>query len=686
MNLYLFDMGSKIYGDCILVVEGKRRILIDGAHPGDWQASETTASIPDQLAKVLGKPPFKIDLLVVTHCHSDHIGCLPRMVQDGTVEFEWALVADDKLGFPTDGEDAAVDSETAKVVAAMSEEPQPDLVGAALDAFLTDAVKLPENYKTMLAKLKRDGTTIVRYTGPSARVKQVEKEFSDFGLSVLGPTHQHLVVCRDQLAGVKKKVRNAVDSLRSADAGMDAAAIYRALLTDMVAASSRATDDLQASLDTAGPGATLNDQSIVLSLGAAGEKILLTGDMQLAKPEVAGLDAPMAALLEDIKAAGPYQFVKLPHHASYNGFDEEVLAAFEDAQAFGISTGRGDPKHPDSGVLKFLKSIADKYHWARTDRNGRIAVSFVDGKLVVNVLDGELDDASPNTDDTMPAGALVEPSPPLGPPASAPAPPPVSAAPRPPRVEPVSRRISSGDVEVTAKIPHQRTKVTITIEIEPHADLDDWSDRKKLLAGGRPLPPLAFVTNSRRLADNIGKTEAEEILTKIRAAGQLVVDLDGQGAPFSGDTRGCGPQSLRREGYRHRRRLRCRSIRASRYASGKPSRDHRCRFPERSGRLHRLERPDLRGPRRRSACGRAGFPDSRRTHRKADRRRARRLRRRLEARPLRTAKQRQALRGRHLCGAARIGNDADVGSGKVGGRRARCGGREAHLFHAARLR
>ena len=58
MKLYLFDMGSKIYGDCMLAVEGQRRILIDGAHPGDWQASEATASIPEQLANILGEPPF----------------------------------------------------------------------------------------------------------------------------------------------------------------------------------------------------------------------------------------------------------------------------------------------------------------------------------------------------------------------------------------------------------------------------------------------------------------------------------------------------------------------------------------------------------------------------------------------------------------------------------------------------
>ena len=39
MKLHLLDMRSKIYGDCIVVVEGSRKILIDGGHPGDWKAS-----------------------------------------------------------------------------------------------------------------------------------------------------------------------------------------------------------------------------------------------------------------------------------------------------------------------------------------------------------------------------------------------------------------------------------------------------------------------------------------------------------------------------------------------------------------------------------------------------------------------------------------------------------------------
>ncbi|MFC7700869.1 MBL fold metallo-hydrolase [Bradyrhizobium sp. GCM10028915] len=531
MKLYLFDMGSKIYGDCILAVEGDRRILIDGAHPGDWQPSDTTPSIPQQITKVLGKPPFKIDLLVVTHCHSDHIGCLPKMVQDGTVEFEWALVADEKMGFPTDGEDASLDAETAKVVAAMCEEPQPDLDGPALDQFLTDAVKLSDNYSAMLSKLKTDGTKIVRYTGPSAKVKQIEKAFSDFGLSVLGPTNEHLTVCRDELVGLKKKVRKAADGIRASDAAVDAVAIYRALLSNSAPPTVGLTDDLRQYLDRVGPGAALNDQSIVLTLGTDNQKVLLTGDMQLAVAEVSGLDDSMTALLETIKAAGPYQFVKLPHHASYNGFDENVLTAFKDAQAFGISTGRGDPKHPDPGVLKFLESITDTYHWARTDRNGRITVSFAGSKLKIGVDDGELNDSSPNAKDVMPEeeGSSEVPSP-------VPA---VSEAPRrPPGPVSVVRTTTSGEVEVTAKIPHQKTKVTITIEIEPgEPDIKEppkpVSDVKKnQLAGGRDLPALLFVTNSRRLADNIGKSEATGAIATITSSRQTIVDLDGLAAPL----------------------------------------------------------------------------------------------------------------------------------------------------------
>jgi hypothetical protein len=526
MQIYLLDMGSKIYGDCILAVEGNRKILIDGAHPGDWRASPRTLSIPQQLARIIGPKPFKIDLLIVTHCHSDHIGCLPKMVSDETIVFDWALVADETLGFPAEGQDAALDAETRKVIAGLAEEPQPDLQGAALDEFLSDAVKLADSYKEMLSELENRNTKVIRYTGP-ASAREVEQEFGDFNLRVLGPTNGHLVICSEALARLKRGVRDAVDSMRQADAALDAGQMYRRLVSGTRSTDAAIPDDLRTSLDRAGPGAALNDQSIVIKIGSADESVLLTGDMQLAAPEITGLDSEMDALLDTIAEAGPYKFVKLPHHASYNGFDQKVLDAFKDTSAFGISTGRGDPAHPDNGVLRLLASTQQK--WARTDRNGGISVEFKNGNVEIGVARGELDDDSPNAADVL-ATTEEESSPP-----EVPQPQPKIEIALPPEVERGSTTTAGNSVEVFARIPHVKTRVTITVDVEPRDSVDSKqtpvpppNGRKELrpdvtppprqLAPGREIPPLLFVTNSRRLALNIGTTEAADAISAINAA------------------------------------------------------------------------------------------------------------------------------------------------------------------------
>ena len=59
----------------------------------------------------------------------------------------------------------------------MREEPQPDLRGAALDEFLSDAVKLPDQYGAMLATLRHQGTKLFATRGLGRGFKTSNKNF-----------------------------------------------------------------------------------------------------------------------------------------------------------------------------------------------------------------------------------------------------------------------------------------------------------------------------------------------------------------------------------------------------------------------------------------------------------------------------------------------------------------------------
>src|ERR1700685_1202610 len=109
----LIDVGPQAYGDCILCQFGDISVLIDGAHAANAEASFGHRSVPDQLARLLGQTAdsLHVGLLVVTHTHSDHYGCLPTLVGAKTLKAEWSLIADLNLGW------GVVSGETDAIVA-----------------------------------------------------------------------------------------------------------------------------------------------------------------------------------------------------------------------------------------------------------------------------------------------------------------------------------------------------------------------------------------------------------------------------------------------------------------------------------------------------------------------------------------------------------------------------------------
>lgn len=482
VRVHFLDVGADEYGDAVLCELDDTRVLIDGAHPGDQNGGDGHPSIPEQLTKLLNDPaPVRIDLLVVTHAHQDHIGCLPSLVQDRTIQVTWALVADPKLGWGRhrDGHDAAAaDPRVARLAAGVREE----VLGAGTsDAraarFLTDAVNLEDRYLKMLSNLEDAGTRVVRYGQDED--DQLLAAFADVGLKILGPSRRQLAICADE---IERRTRDSIerigDMLRTDEAASDGQ-LYGRLTHGEI-------DSLDAG---ARPGPAINLQSLVTSFRHGGVKMLFAGDMQFAKAQVGaeGLQAELDDLRALIAAEAPFDVVKLSHHGSDNAFDADVLAELGTTPLFGICAGEQSASHPHAKVLRLLESNRNRLDWWRTDRNGLVSIEF-NGSPKVKAATGQKDDPTPPASDVE-VGA--------------------------PPAEVVELTGAGGEsVEVTIK-------VSIDVERRPGAggaarrSSDAPTDLQ--IGGGRPLPRLLFATNRDALAANIGPDATETVLAAIRA-------------------------------------------------------------------------------------------------------------------------------------------------------------------------
>jgi beta-lactamase superfamily II metal-dependent hydrolase len=543
ISVHFLDMGEDKYGDCILVRSGARGILVDGGHPRDLTGQADTPSIPEQLESIFGHPPpFDLTLVVVTHGHNDHIGCLPEMIEQGIVRPDFALISDPSHCFPPGARDSAMlsddlDADAAasvrRALAGLAEEDHSDLPERELELFLDRAAKLGTRYRAMIERLEKQGVPVIRWgISDIETLHPLYAALEGTGFDVLAPSIPHLELCRDQIVtyatDARDSLQDAVAQLGRSDSSPArlAAQLYRGAAADSA--------DPLPQLDRKGQGSALNCQSIMLAFGEAGSRVLLTGDMQFAEPEVTGIDEHMRDLLRQVVEAGPYRCVKLPHHSSYNGITPELWERLGKPPLLVHSGGSNDPSHPEPSMLSAFQGVDDEISFLRTDRNGLISIDLSVTTDPVRISRGEIDDYSANRrrrreEDVgrrkaEPARATVV----ERPPARAAA----AVNPGPPQDSRIEVVVVRRPLDPERKIGRATIEVRRSGRAEaPHPAPAPAGDPAFQLGGGRRLPRLLFVTPRRGLARKIGKVEADRAITLIEQSATLL-DIDGKD-PFS---------------------------------------------------------------------------------------------------------------------------------------------------------
>ena len=519
---HFLDVGDAKYGECTLVDFGTVRILIDGGHPQDFRGRRGTPSIPQQLEGILGPPPHDIDLIVVTHCHADHVGCLPELVTQGIVRPSMALLTDPHLGFGRsigDRDGPRVATQPRSVLASLlREEDASDLNDPDLDTFIDAVVSVEGRYIDLVRDLRARGAAVAIWRGPDTLDPAIAELLGRVGGVVLGPSEDQLLFCAEQIATSNGEAVAAVLDAGAAD-GEDIAMLYRALTPG-------GSDAAKGSR-----GAGMNCQSITIALGPPGVRALLGGDMQFVEAGVPGIDRELAELRRKVIEAGPYKLFKTTHHTSGNGQDAAFLDALGSPSLIVHSGGATDAGHPSEAVLNWLGKREDVF-FARTDRNGAIEVSpETDGPAAFRIAKGVLNDFGANVmaeaaeaSGTESAVLTIGRSPDVSAP---PAGTQIVIVNLPPG--PIDLTVAGVDIQV--RVPD----LPLISERPPRpagrhravASKAPSDDGIPAVAAGRDFSRLLFVTDTDRLGENIGKGEAASAIEAIKRAGGEMISASG---------------------------------------------------------------------------------------------------------------------------------------------------------------